>query len=82
MESLARPEEVVLRVLDHPGPLGVLLHSTPETQPLSLAAKVILSYSDAPLEGAVRVEWKHARKTGMVTEANDLRKEEMKQYLL
>lgn len=80
--SLAGPEEVVLRVLDHPGPLGVLLHLTPETEALSLAAKVVVSYSDAPLEGAVRVEWKHAGKTGMVTEANNLRKEEMKQYLL
>lgn len=82
LESVAGHEKMVLRVVDHPGPLGVLLHSTPENEALALAAKVVVSYSDAPLDGPAKVEWKHAGKRGIVTEANDLRKEEMKQYLL
>lgn len=82
LEALAGHEKMVLRVVDHPGPLGVLLHSSPEKEALSLAAKVVVSYSDAPLEGTVSVEWRHHGKTGIVTEANDLRREEMQQYLL
>jgi hypothetical protein len=82
LESLANREKLILRVLDYPGPIGVLLYSAQADEELSLPAKVLISYSDAPLDGTVRVEWKHAEKTGILTEANDLHKEDFKQYLL
>lgn len=82
LASLASHDETVLRVMDYPSPLGVLLHSPRAEGILSLAAMVLISYSDAPEAGAVRVEWKHAGNSGILTEENRIRREEIKPYLL
>lgn len=60
LESLSSPADVVMRVPDYPSPLGILVRPASVSEDdLSLAAQILIAYSDAPGKDAVLVEWAH-----------------------
>lgn len=76
-------EDIVLRVMDFPGPTGILMASSSVEEDLPLAASILASYSDAsrdPLE-PVRVEHRHRGVTGILSVENH-GKEHFKEYMI
>jgi tRNA-uridine 2-sulfurtransferase len=70
LESLAEPSDIVLRVADYPGPIGLLLPPAHIENDLELAAMAVIAYSDAPVSAPVKVGWQHAGKTRTLSQAN------------
>ncbi len=70
LESLAASSDFLLRVLDYPGPIGLLLPSPHFEQDLELAAMAVTAYSDAPVSAPATVAWRHLEKTGTLSRLN------------
>jgi hypothetical protein len=81
LESLAGPGDTLLNVLDHPGPLGLLMGSPHEDEDLALAATILVSYSDVPSDENALVAWTWGGKTATIRAAN-LERTEFKSYQL
>jgi tRNA U34 2-thiouridine synthase MnmA/TrmU len=64
MESIARDSDVFLRPLDCPGPTSLLLSCEDPSGDMQMAAELVASYSDAPQDTPVAVEWRHNGKSG------------------
>jgi len=64
LEKIAGDQHYLLRVLDYPGPRALLLFSPEVERDLSLAAMVLVSYSDAPSGRDIEIEWSRAGKVG------------------
>ena len=58
LESSAGEKHVLSRVVDYPGPLGLLIAASDFRDDLTLAASLILAYSDAPPARSASVEWR------------------------
>ena len=70
LESLAGAADVVLHVVDYPGPTAVIISpDKPETD-LAVAAKLLIAYSDVPAVGTAQVEWRHGGNCGVIQETN------------
>lgn len=64
LEKIVGERDYLLRVVGYPGPRALLLFS-PEVQgDLSLAAAILVSYSDAPKGREIEVEWSTAGNSG------------------
>jgi len=70
LESLAESSDILVRIADYPGPIGLLLPSAHFENDLELAAMAVIAYSDAPLAATVKVGWQHMGKTGTLSYAN------------
>jgi tRNA-uridine 2-sulfurtransferase len=79
LTSLAEPDDLVLRIVDYPGPIGLMLPSAHFENDLELAAMAVVAYSDAPLSEPVRVGVKHMGKTVALQQLNP-GKEYLKKY--
>ena len=66
LESSAGEKDVLFRVADHPGPLGLLITSSDFQDDLTLAAGLILAYSDAPPARPASVEWRLGSNGGVL----------------
>ncbi len=64
LEALATEQDLLLRVMDHPSPTCLIVGPISSEQDQSLAGRLAVAYSDAPMDGLHRVEW---RKGGSVT---------------
>ncbi|MFW6147917.1 MAG: tRNA 4-thiouridine(8) synthase ThiI [Thermodesulfobacteriota bacterium] len=71
--SLSRPDDALLRVASFPGPT-VLLMGSPTPEKLEVAAKITVSYSDAPLNRSIAVgvtkDWRNEILYAQVGEKN------------
>jgi tRNA-uridine 2-sulfurtransferase len=65
IESLARDGDVCLRPLDYPGPTCLGISVAESAGDMETAAELVASYSDAPRDALVRVEWRHNGKSGI-----------------
>ncbi|NLI81224.1 MAG: tRNA 4-thiouridine(8) synthase ThiI [Deltaproteobacteria bacterium] len=65
LETAAADEDGVFRVLDFPGPLGLLIGHGPLETDFQTAAQLVLAYSDAPDDHPVAVKWRHKGETGV-----------------
>ena len=79
LESLAASSDILLRSVDHPGPVGLLLPSSRMGQDLDLAALAVIAYSDTPLSAQANVEWRQGREQGTSSQCN-LGKDSLKAY--
>lgn len=79
LETLAANSDFLLRSVDHPGPVGLLLTSAAEGQDPQLAMGVIIAYSDAPVLERARVEWRRGEQGGISSLVNP-GKDFFKQY--
>ena len=79
LQSLAESSDVLLRVADHPGPIGLLLPSPHFGKDLEAAVMAVIAYSDAPLSGLARVEWRHLGRTEIALQINP-GKHQLKRY--
>lgn len=71
LESLfAAGRDIRLRSVDHPGPVGLLLPSPQMGQDLHLAAMVIAAYSDTPVSGPAKVEWRQREESETLSLVN------------
>ena len=70
LESLAVSGDVLLHVLDYPGPTGLIPASSKAEKAIPLAAGMLLSYSDAPSSARARVQWRHEGRTGILEVEN------------
>jgi len=70
LESLADSKDILLRLSDHIGPIGLLLPSANFEKDLGLAATAVIAYSDAPLSVPVKIEWQHEEKKGTLSWVN------------
>lgn len=66
LEAQASDEEGLFRVLDFPGPMGLLMGSHSLEKNFPFAAQLVLAYSDAPGDRSVRVEWRLGGETGVI----------------
>lgn len=64
LESVGTPKNFVLRSLDNPGPICLMLSSEGALD-LDTAASLTASYSDAAEHAKVRIQWKHLGQTGI-----------------
>lgn len=64
LEVLIRPEDISLRVAEHPGPTAVLIASPTAREDLQFAAEIVAAYSDSSDGEPVHVEWKHGDEAG------------------
>jgi tRNA-uridine 2-sulfurtransferase len=81
LESLAESSDILLRIVDHRGPIGLLLPSSAFESDLELAASAVIAYSDAPLSGMAKVQWYHMGKSGFLLQANPV-KSSLREYQL
>jgi tRNA-uridine 2-sulfurtransferase len=65
MESLARAKDVCLRPMNYPGPTCLMVSAEAPAGDVETAAELVASYSDAPREASVQVEWRHNGKSGI-----------------
>jgi tRNA-uridine 2-sulfurtransferase len=79
LQSLAKSSDILLRVADHPGPIGLLLPSPLFEEDLEAAVMAVIAYSDAPLANPAKVEWRHLGKTGISIQTNP-GKQHLKKY--
>lgn len=84
LENLARAEDYVLRTLNYPSPIGVLMEAQGAEEDLPLAAELVASYSDAPLSDPGRDVDLECRNRGRVKilKQRNLGKEKFKEYLI
>lgn len=66
IENLSGDQDMVLRVADCPGPMGLLIASPDSRDDLGLAAGLVLAYSDAPLALSARVDWRVGARGGIL----------------
>ncbi len=60
LERLAGAEDILLHIVDYPGPAGLLIAPPYMTDSqLSLAVMILTAYSDAPENHLASVEWIH-----------------------
>jgi tRNA-uridine 2-sulfurtransferase len=79
LEFLAESHDILLRVTDYPGPIGLLLPSLHFETDLKLAAMAVSAYSDAPLSLPAKVAWRHLGDTGVLSPLNP-GKDHLKRY--
>jgi tRNA-uridine 2-sulfurtransferase len=79
LESLAAGSDILLRSVDRPGPVGLLLPSSRMGQDLDWAALAVIAYSDTPLSAQANVEWQQGQEQGTSTQCN-LGKNSLKAY--
>ncbi len=79
LESLAESRDILLRLIDHVGPIGLLLPAADLQKDLNLAATAVIAYSDAPLSLPVKIEWQYEGKKATLTLINT-GKDRMKRY--
>jgi tRNA-uridine 2-sulfurtransferase len=79
LQSLAKSSDVLLRVADYPGPLGLLLTSPHFEKDLEPAVMAVIAYSDAPISNSTKVEWRHLGKAGISFQINP-GKQHLKKY--
>jgi tRNA U34 2-thiouridine synthase MnmA/TrmU len=67
LETLARKEDVVLRVPEYRGPTGIVMTPVgPDVEKdLLMVGRIIVSYSDAPSEELVEVKWEQKGEKGV-----------------
>lgn len=72
LRGCAGSEDIFLRVMDYPGPVGITVAPSPDRPDLLLAASILAAYSDAPKESAVpvRVEYRHQEESGILSVEN------------
>lgn len=66
LEAQASDQEGLFRVMDFPGPIGILMGSHSLEEDFPVAAQLVLAYSDAPSDRSVRVEWRLEGETGVI----------------
>lgn len=66
IEDLSGDRDVLLRVVDCPGPLGLLMAPADSSEDLTLAADLVLAYSDASPALSARVDWRVGRSSGIL----------------
>lgn len=67
IELMVRPEDFVLRAVAYPGPVGLLLTSSPDARILEMAAALVAAYSDAPPSARVEIAWRQGNRSGLVS---------------
>ncbi len=67
LESLARRRDVFMRSMDYPGPSCLIIAPGDLADGLEIAAGLVASYSDAPENASVRVQWMTMDQTGILT---------------
>jgi hypothetical protein len=70
LESLAQTGDIMLRAVDYPGPIGLMLPSAHFGNELELAAMAVIAYSDCPLSEAAKVEVKYMGNTETLQKPN------------
>ena len=70
LQALAEDGDILLRVAEFPGPIGLMLPSALFDKDLESAMMAVIAYSDAPLSSMVRVERRHSGKTEIVSRVN------------
>jgi len=82
LEALCSSEDVLLRVPDYPSPVGIMIRPPSlQEKSLSLAARVLIAYSDAPSKNSIRVAWTHKEKQNVLT-ADGMTKEESQKLMI
>lgn len=81
LERLAGGDDCLLRTLDYPGPKALLLFFSERNQDIMLPAAIVASYSDAPGDASVLVEWQCSREAGSLKQKKADRRE-FQQYLV
>lgn len=81
LERLAGDKDCLLRTFDYPGPRALLLFFSERNLDLAMAATIVTSYSDAPLNEDVVVEWKCGPEAGNFKQKKADRRE-FQQYLV
>jgi len=66
IENLSDDQDVLLRVADHPGPLGLLIAPPDPGDDLNLAADLVLAYSDASAAVSAKVDWRIGNSGGVL----------------
>jgi len=83
LESLAKEEDLLLRVIDHPSPIGLIPEiSGAAEEDLMLAGLILLTYSDAPPSQSVKVHWKRRRESGALLQTKAASREHFTAYQL
>ncbi len=80
LESLAGAEDILLRPTNYPGPTG-LLPAQSLIDAVQTASALVASYSDAPDNARVEIQWRRGNQTGIST-AEARRKDFFKDMLI
>jgi hypothetical protein len=67
LENAAGIGETVLRMKDHPGPIGVMIGHPADADALRVAAQILAAYSDAPFGASVCIDYHSATGNGLLT---------------
>ena len=72
LKAHAGEEDILLRVVDFPGPTGIIVASSMMTEDLAIAASILAAYSDAPKDdaGQVRIEYRNGGITRILSVEN------------
>jgi hypothetical protein len=70
LEALAGEEDILLRVMDYPGPTGLIMGPVHSDKDQNLAALIVTAYSDAPRTESIRVERKYKGNIKITRETN------------
>ncbi len=66
LASHSRDKDIQLRSISHLGPTCLMLAPSSERIDLELAAGLVASYSDAPENAEVEIQWTHGSESGML----------------
>ncbi len=77
IEASVRSEDILLRVEDYPGPTGLILSGNSGPEGISLVARILVSYCDAPGGPLIRVRWRQGTSEGLAS----VRKEGKEQFV-
>lgn len=66
LASHARDRDILLRSFSHLGPTCLMLAPPPERTDLEIAAGLVASYSDAPENAEVEIQWTHGTESGVL----------------
>jgi len=67
LQSLADAADILLQLIDFPGPLGLMPEAMTNEADLHQAGGIVAAYSDAPSMDPVTVEWRGSGKNGLLT---------------
>lgn len=79
LASLATHTDILLRSVNHPGPVGLLLLAPHGEKDRELAELAVIAYSDTPLRGSGVIAWRHGENQGTSSLVN-VGKDFLKQY--